>query len=93
MKTLSWLCGSMAIAFLVAGSLLLLQPNMAQAGLFDNCSDCNCVCAINNTNPSGCPGLGCGGTYGPPICPATVTCSSLFGTCDCFWTGSQCDCG
>jgi hypothetical protein len=90
MRTLSWLCGSMAVAFVVASCLLLLQPNTAQAGLLNDCSNCNCACSINNNNSGGCPGLGCTGTFGPNAdCPVAVTCKS---TCQCAWGGATKKC-
>ncbi len=93
MRTLSWLFGSMSAAFLVAGCLLLLQPNTAHAGVISNCSDCNCCCAINNGNPAGCPGLGCGGVVTCAGGGTAGPCSGTFGaSCDCSVSGIFCVC-
>lgn len=90
MRTLSWLCGSMAIAFVMAGSLLLLQPSTGHAGyLTSNCSQCNDECYINDGNPGGCENEYC------PQSPSTlVYCSrAFFGKCQCSYnyTKNLCD--
>lgn len=81
MRCLSWLFGSMSVAFLVAGCLLLLQPGTAKAGLFGNCSDCVSACRINDGNPGGCANLYCTGAN---VGGKTISCSGpLGGNCDC----------
>lgn len=87
MRLLSWLCGSMAIAFLAAGFLLLFQPGTVQAAIGGNCSKCTpqCSYAKNKANCNG--GVGCPGTKQNP-------CSGpLGGACWCSnWDGSICNC-
>jgi hypothetical protein len=87
MKGLSWLFGSMSVAFLCAGLLLLLQPAPAQAAGLKECLPCTCMCSINNKNEKGCPGLGYS-SGSPPQCNDSMNC----GDCTCFWNGS-CICG
>ena len=89
MRTLSWLCGSMAIAFLVAGCLLLFQPGTAQAVGTAPCVNCSNQCSgLTKAKCNGstlCPG----GT--PPVC------TKFIGNCKCsrwivFYNSGQCAC-
>lgn len=73
MKLLSWLCGSMSVAFLMAGFLLLVQPKAAQAAGAAPCINCTADCKDCNTaakctvTAHSCTGGG--------VCGASCTCS------------------
>ena len=96
MQVLSLLFGSMSVACLCAGLLLLLQPAPAQAaGLFGNCTNCSCTCATNNgTSGPTCTSLGCSlCTPVPTPCPAACgTCATGLGNqCWCTWNPPFCN--
>ncbi len=96
MKALSWLFGSLSVACLCAGLLLLLQPSPAQAaGFGGNCSDCACMCVIAGT-PGNCSSTGCPQCKpGVPgcTCTAITNCKGAFGSgCWCSQSAGSSTC-
>ncbi len=81
MKLLSWLFGSMSLASLLAGVLLLLHPNPTQAGQTVPCPNCTYMCTFITSQSL------CNGKNG---CPGGGACDS---SCECSnWNINQCQC-
>lgn len=84
MKTLSWLCGTLAIAFLLAGFLLVFQPSTVLAGGGGSCANCQATCDQFNNQQSRCNGF-----FLCAMAPGQ-TCGN---TCECNgWANNFCPC-
>lgn len=86
MRILSWLFGSLSVAFLVAGCLLFLQPTTAHAATVP-CGNCTSQCTFH----------GQADCNGSTLCPGNEQnqCTKTFGSCECSFfntTVMECQC-